>query len=69
MKASLVIPKGVSTRAEFETNVTVISRMFDMTRLNVFIQVGVVLSSIIAISTGPTRNLLHHFNPDQRIEI
>ena len=37
MKASLMVSKGVSSRAEFETNVTVISRMFYMTRLNVFI--------------------------------
>ena len=69
MKASFVISQGVSSGAELKADVTAVSRVLDMARLNVFVQVRVVLSPIVTIGAAPTRHLSHHFTPDHRIEI
>ena len=69
MKAGFVISQGVSSGAELKADVTAVSRVLDMARLNVFVQVRVVLSPIVTIRAAPTRHLSHHFTPDHRIEI
>ena len=64
-----MISQGVSSGAELKADVTAVSRVLDMARLNVFVQVRVVLSPIVTIRAAPTRHLSHHFTPDHRIEI
>ena len=64
-----MISQGVSGGAELKADVTAVSRVLDMARLNVFVQVRVVLSPIVTIRAAPTRHLSHHFTPDHRIEI
>ena len=69
MKASFVVSEGISSGAKFETDITIVTRVLDMARLNVFVQVRIVLSVIVTIRAGPTRQLLHHFTPDHHIDI
>ena len=37
MKASFVVSEGISSGAEFETDITIVTGMLDMARLNVFV--------------------------------
>ena len=69
MKASFVISQGVSSGAELKADVTAVSRVLDMARLNVFVQVRIVLCVIITVRAGPASHLLHHLTPDHHIDI
>ena len=64
-----MVSEGISSGAKFEADITIVARVLDMTRLNVFVQVRIVLSVIVTIRAGPTRQLLHHFTPDHHIDI
>ena len=69
MQTSFVVSEGISSGAKFKTDITIVTRVLDMARLNVFVQVRIVLSVIVTIRAGPTRQLLHHFTPDHHIDI
>ena len=69
MKASFVVSEGISSGAKFEADIAIVAGVLYMARLNVFVQVRVVLSPIVTIRAAPTRHLSHHFTPDHRIEI
>ena len=69
MKASFVVSEGISSGAKFEADITIVARVLDMTRLNVFVQVRIVLCVIITVRAGPASHLLHHLTPDHHIDI
>ena len=69
MQTSFVVSEGISSGAKFEADIPIVARVLDMARLNVFVQVRIVLSVIVTIRAGPTRQLLHHFTPDHHIDI
>ena len=37
MKASFMVSEGISSGAKFETEITIVTRMLDVARLNVFV--------------------------------